>query len=56
MSQAPATGAGLANQRSGLKVMQHILRNEGALGLYRGFGASLLTFVPSSAVWYAHGP
>ena len=42
---------GAANQRSGLKVMQHIVRNEGIFGLYRGFGASLFTFVPSSAVW-----
>ncbi|KAK9836519.1 hypothetical protein WJX74_002116 [Apatococcus lobatus] len=51
--QAAPQGAGSANQRSGFKVMQHILRNEGILGLYRGFGASLFTFVPSSAVWWS---
>ena len=49
--QGAAKGPGLANQRSGLRVMQHIVRNEGIFGLYRGFGASLFTFVPSSAVW-----
>ena len=26
-------------------------RTEGVLGLYRGFNASVVTFVPSSAIW-----
>ena len=26
-------------------------RQEGVLGLYRGFNASVVTFVPSSAIW-----
>ena len=30
-----------------------IIRAEGVLGLYRGFGASVATFVPSSAVWWS---
>lgn len=33
-------------------VVRGILRNEGVLGLYRGFSISLMTFVPSSALWW----
>ena len=27
-------------------------RTEGLVGLYRGFGASVATFVPSSGIWW----
>lgn len=40
-----------AGRQSGLQLALHILRNEGFKGLYRGFGASVATFVPSSAIW-----
>ena len=33
-------------------VVQNIIRREGVLGLYRGFSISLMTFVPSSAIWW----
>ena len=33
-------------------IVRGILRNEGVLGLYRGFSISLMTFVPSSALWW----
>lgn len=36
----------------GLAVARAVIREEGLLGLYRGFGASLMTFVPSSAIWW----
>lgn len=37
---------------SGLAMARHIVRSEGVMGLYRGFGASIVTFVPSSALWW----
>ncbi|KAK9864247.1 hypothetical protein WJX84_002434 [Apatococcus fuscideae] len=49
---APGSALG-PNQRSGFKVISHILKTDGIFGLYRGFGASLFTFVPSSAVWWS---
>ena len=39
--------------RSGIAMARSIIRAEGVLGLYRGFGASVATFVPSSAVWWS---
>ena len=35
-----------------IHVVGNILKNEGFVGLYRGFSISLLTFVPSSAIWW----
>lgn len=32
--------------------MKQIVKEEGVLGFYRGFGASVATFVPSSAIWW----
>jgi solute carrier family 25 protein 44 len=29
-----------------------LLRAEGLRGMYRGFGLSVMTFVPSSALWW----
>lgn len=37
---------------NGLKLVQHILQTDGIRGLYRGFGASVATFVPTSAIWW----
>lgn len=39
--------------RSGVAMARSILASEGPRGLYRGFGASIATFVPSSAVWWS---
>jgi len=38
---------------NGFTLAQKILREEGIRGLYRGFGASVATFVPSSAIWWS---
>jgi solute carrier family 25 protein 44 len=38
--------------RHGLAMARHIVRTEGVGGLYRGFWASVATFVPNSAVWW----
>ena len=48
MSAAPHLPPGM----SGLAMARHIVHAEGVLGLYRGFGASIVTFVPSSALWW----
>lgn len=37
---------------SGLHIARDILKTEGVVGFYRGFGASVATLVPSSAVWW----
>mgnify|MGYP001080347409 len=36
---------------NGLQVARQIIAVEGVRGLYRGFGASVMTFVPNSAIW-----
>lgn len=39
---------------NGIQLARHIIHTEGVFrGLYRGFGASVVTFVPSSAIWWA---
>lgn len=38
---------------NGFNLAQRIIREEGIRGLYRGFGASVATFVPSSAIWWS---
>jgi solute carrier family 25 protein 44 len=50
-ASAPAAATAAARRMNGLRMVQLILRQEGVLGLYRGFGASLATYVPSSALW-----
>ncbi|KAK9811231.1 hypothetical protein WJX72_000390 [[Myrmecia] bisecta] len=47
-----AQTAAISNFVGGAMARQ-IIQREGVLGLYRGFGASLATFVPSSAVWWS---
>lgn len=49
---AMAAASQLPPGMSGLAMARHIVRAEGVLGLYRGFGASIVTFVPSSALWW----
>ena len=38
-------------RQNGIQLAIQILHKEGIRGLYRGFGASIATFVPSSALW-----
>lgn len=38
---------------SGMHVVKTILATNGVRGLYRGLGASIVTFVPSSAIWWS---
>ena len=48
-----ATAASAPKKRqNGVQLAVQILQKEGLRGLYRGFGASIATFVPSSAIWY----
>ena len=47
-----ATAQAVIKQRqNGLQLARQIVTQEGVRGLYRGFGASIATFVPSSAIW-----
>ncbi|KAL2329806.1 hypothetical protein Fmac_017387 [Flemingia macrophylla] len=45
--------SGHAKYSGGLDVARKVLRSEGIRGLYRGFGLSVITYSPSSAVWWA---
>ncbi|XP_042496689.1 solute carrier family 25 member 44 [Macadamia integrifolia] len=45
--------SGYATYNGGLDVARKILKAEGIRGLYRGFGLSVMTYSPSSAVWWA---
>ncbi|KAJ1406522.1 Mitochondrial carrier protein [Sesbania bispinosa] len=45
--------SGHAQYRGGLDVARKVLRSDGIRGLYRGFGLSVVTYSPSSAVWWA---
>jgi len=38
---------------NGIQEVKNLLKQEGPRGLYRGFTISLLTYVPSSAVWWS---
>ncbi|XP_044494980.1 solute carrier family 25 member 44-like [Mangifera indica] len=38
---------------NGIDAFRKIVRTDGARGLYRGFGISILTYAPSNAVWWA---
>ncbi|KAG2501014.1 hypothetical protein HYH03_000834 [Edaphochlamys debaryana] len=50
---AERSAAETAVRRIGsLQMVRLIIKEEGLTGLYRGFGASVATFVPSSAVWW----
>ncbi|XP_065855063.1 uncharacterized protein [Euphorbia lathyris] len=45
--------SGHAKYNGGLDVARTILKSDGIRGFYRGFGLSVLTYSPSSAVWWA---
>lgn len=45
--------SGHASYNGGLDVARKVLRSDGIRGLYRGFGLSVMTYSPSSAVWWA---
>ena len=41
--------------RNGAHALKETLRKESVRGLYRGFGASVMTLVPSALWWGAYG-
>ncbi|OMP01410.1 Endoplasmic reticulum-adenine nucleotide transporter [Corchorus capsularis] len=45
--------SGHATYNGGLDVARKVLKSDGIRGLYRGFGLSVMTYSPSSAVWWA---
>nr|AAR13302.1 mitochondrial carrier protein [Phaseolus vulgaris] len=45
--------SGHAQYSGGLDVARKVLRSDGIRGLYRGFGLSVITYSPASAVWWA---
>ncbi|KAL6012037.1 hypothetical protein ACLOJK_002508 [Asimina triloba] len=45
--------SGYARYNGGLDVARKVLKSEGLRGFYRGFGLSVMTYTPSSAVWWA---
>lgn len=45
--------SGHAKYNGGLDVASKILKSNGIRGLYKGFGLSVMTYSPSSAVWWA---
>ncbi|KAH9569098.1 hypothetical protein CY35_03G114300 [Sphagnum magellanicum] len=44
---------GATKYNGSIDAIRKILRTDGIRGLYRGFGMSVLTYSPSSAVWWA---
>ena len=51
-STAAATGTKAVYYRGPVDAVRQIVASEGVLGLYRGFTMSILTYAPSSAVWW----
>ncbi|XVF81745.1 hypothetical protein PTKIN_Ptkin15bG0180800 [Pterospermum kingtungense] len=45
--------SGHAKYNGGLDVACKVLKSDGIRGLYRGFGQSVMSYSPSSAVWWA---
>ncbi|CAN1839143.1 Solute carrier family 25 member 44 [Linum perenne] len=45
--------SGHEKYKGGLDVARKIIKSDGIRGLYRGFGLSVMTYSPSSAVWWA---
>ncbi|KAI4964348.1 hypothetical protein ZWY2020_005909 [Hordeum vulgare] len=45
--------SGHVRYKGGIDVVQKIMKADGPRGLYRGFGLSVMTYAPSSAVWWA---
>ncbi len=50
--EATLTSAAALPRTNGVHMARHIISTEGVLGLYRGFGMSVATFVPSSGIWW----
>ncbi len=53
-SSSSGAGAGTAHMQrmSAIQMARLIVKEEGLMGLYRGFVPSISTYVPSSAVWW----
>lgn len=49
----PAAASPYPYYPTSFHALRHILQVEGASGLYRGFFSSLITYMPSSAIWWA---
>ncbi|KAH7673365.1 solute carrier family 25 member 44 protein [Dioscorea alata] len=45
--------SGYTKYNGGLDVARKLIKSDGVRGLYRGFGLSVMTYSPSSAVWWA---
>ncbi|XP_051140213.1 uncharacterized protein LOC127257790 [Andrographis paniculata] len=45
--------SGHQTYNGGLDVVRKVIKSDGIRGLYRGFGLSIITYSPSSAVWWA---
>lgn len=45
--------SGNARYKGGMDVARKVIKADGIRGLYRGFGLSVMTYAPSSAVWWA---
>lgn len=45
--------SGHATYTGGLDVVRKVIKSDGIRGLYRGFSLSVITYSPSSAVWWA---
>ncbi|KAG8366971.1 hypothetical protein BUALT_Bualt16G0023700 [Buddleja alternifolia] len=45
--------SGHASYNGGMDVVRKVIKSDGIRGLYRGFGLSVMTYSPSSAVWWA---
>ena len=44
---------GATKYNGSMDAISKILKADGIRGLYRGFGMSMMTYAPSSAVWWA---
>ncbi|CAN1126529.1 Solute carrier family 25 member 44 [Linum perenne] len=45
--------SGHRRYKGGVDVARKVIQSDGIRGLYRGFGLSVMTYAPSSAVWWA---
>jgi hypothetical protein len=45
--------SGHVRYEGGIDVARKVIKADGIRGLYRGFGLSVMTYAPSSAVWWA---
>ena len=52
-ARAASTAAFAPGRHNGYLLARSIVKQDGVKGLYRGYGASVATFVPSSAIWWS---